>query len=387
MDINLYEDAMQQALIEARKGRWRACPNPTVGAVLLNKDGQIVARGYHHRAGEAHAEVMCLNDAREKGIDPKGLTMVVTLEPCNHTGRTGPCSDVLIEAGLARVVVGRRDPNPVAKGGISHMRAAGLEVIEGVCEHDCTDLIADFLTWQLKKRPFVFLKLATTLDGHIATRTGDSRWVTSADARADVHRLRKRMASTGGAVLVGANTFWEDNPALTARTTPIPDRQPLACVVTHRLPSAEDNYKLIRERPAETVFFTTKDAAQSKRADGLRELGVRVVPLETMEDGHSDLEGLLAWLWEQGCPYVLCEGGGHLGLSLLEAGLMDMLLLHIAPKVLGDGSGTPLFDGRKPITMDEAIPLRLVRMHMLGEDLVLRYFPKRKVVFAEPRND
>lgn len=384
MNIELCEEAMRQALAEARKGRWRACPNPVVGAVLLDGDGNIVARGYHHRAGEAHAEIMCLQDARSKGIDPAGLTLAVTLEPCNHTGKTPPCSEALVAAKIGRVIVGMRDPNPIAKGGISRLRSAGIEVIEGVLEHDCQDLVADFLTWTLKKRPFLILKLATTLDGHIATRTGDSRWVTSEDARADVHRLRKRMAETGGAVLVGGNTFWEDNPSLTARTSPAPDRQPLACVVTNRLPDAKDDFKLLTARPGETVFFSPLDVANSKRADALRATGVRVIGVEQLHPGRAKLDGVLSWLWEQGCHYVLCEGGGHLGLSLLEDGLMDMLILHIAPKVLGDGSGTPLFDGRRPIHMDEAIPLRLVKTSMLGEDLVLRFFPKPKIVLREP---
>lgn len=371
----LYEEAMREAIAEARKGRFTACPNPTVGAVLM-KDGRIVARGYHHRAGQPHAEIMCLRDAAEKGIDPKGCTIAVTLEPCNHTGRTGPCSEALIQAGVARVVIGMRDPNPKAAGGAERLRMAGVDVVEHVLEQDCRDLAADFVTWTVKKRPFVILKLASTLDGRIATRTGQSRWVTGETARAAVHDVRRGVGLAGGCVLVGGKTFRTDDPQLTARPDDGTVKQPLACVLTSHLPDAGDNFHLLRERPEETVFFTGLEESDLPGADALRRLGARVVGLEGDGKGHLSIKAMLDALWEIGCPYVFCEGGGSMGLSLVQSGFCDLFLLHMAPKLIGDEKARPLFAGRSPETMDEAIGLRFGGMRRLGDDLELRFFPR-----------
>lgn len=362
------------ALGEARKGRWHACPNPTVGAVLI-KDGRIVACGYHHKAGQPHAEIECLNDARQKGISPAGCTIVVTLEPCNHTGRTGPCSEALIQAGVGQVVIGMRDPNPVAGGGAEHLRAAGIPVVEGILARECQDSVADFVTWTVKKRPFVLLKLAATLDGRIATRSGQSRWITSEASRAEVHALRAGIGLAGGAVLVGGRTFRRDNPLLTARTTPSATRQPLACILTSRLPGAQDDFHLLRERPGETIFFVPPAVAASPRAVALQDAGVGIVPIETASNGHADLASLLELLWAKDCRYVLCEGGGALGLSLLEQQLADLFFLHLAPKILGDNAARPLFDGRSPLEMADALDLRLSDVRVLGGDVHLTLFP------------
>ncbi len=370
----LYREAMREAITEAEKGRFTACPNPTVGAVLI-RDGNIVARGYHHKAGQPHAEIMCLRDAQEKGIDPKGCTIAVTLEPCNHTGRTGPCSEALIRAGVKRVVIGMRDPNPKAAGGAERLRMAGVEVIENVLEEECRDLAADFVTWTVKKRPFVILKLASTLDGRIATSCGQSRWVTGETARSAVHGLRRGVGLAGGAVLVGGRTFREDDPELTARPADEDTKQPLACVLTSCLPDPGDNFHLLRERPEQTLFFTGRDESVSPGADALRDLGVRVIGMEG-ENGALDLQGMLNALWELGCPYVLCEGGGSMGLSLVEQGLCDLFLLHMAPKILGDAKARPLFSGRSPETMEDAIGMRLAGVRRLGDDLELRLFPR-----------
>ena len=167
---------MREAIALAEQGRWHTCPNPTVGAVLV-RDEQIVARGWHHAAGQDHAEVDCIKDAEARGIDPAECTLVVTLEPCCHQGKTPPCTDAVRAAGIKRVVVGLADPNPQACGGACQLRASGVEVIEGVCEQECRDLVADFLVWQQHKRPYVMLKMAATLDGRIATRKGQSKWI------------------------------------------------------------------------------------------------------------------------------------------------------------------------------------------------------------------
>ena len=211
-----YESFMREAAELAERGRWSAAPNPTVGAVLV-RDGVVVARGWHTAYGKSHAEVECLKDAEAKGVDPSACTLVVTLEPCNHQGQTPPCTEAVIAAGIRHVVIGLRDPNPKAAGGMERLAEAGVEVEAGVCEELCRDLVADFLIWQTTKRPYVMLKLAMTLDGRIATRTGHSRWITGETARRQVHELRANVGRAGGAILVGGNTLHTDNPLLTAR--------------------------------------------------------------------------------------------------------------------------------------------------------------------------
>ena len=335
-----YESFMREAAELAERGRWSAAPNPTVGAVLV-RDGVAVARGWHTAYGKSHAEVECLKDAEAKGVDPSACTLVVTLEPCNHQGQTPPCTEAVIAAGIRHVVIGLRDPNPKAAGGMERLAEAGVEVEAGVCEELCRDLVADFLIWQTTKRPYVMLKLAMTLDGRIATRTGHSRWITGETARHQVHELRANVGRAGGAILVGGNTLHTDNPLLTARLDDPVERQPLAVSISSRVP-APDSLLLFKERPTETIFFTTASGAATPRAAQLRERGVRIRGLDRWKSGE-DLVQILEYLrQEAGCPYVLCEGGGRLGLSLLEAGLVDEFHLHIAPKVLGDNDARPL---------------------------------------------
>ncbi len=232
-----YEPAMREAIALALMGRFDVAPNPCVGAVLM-RDGSIVASGFHQRFGEAHAEVNAIADATAKGINPARCTLVVTLEPCNHYGKTPPCTDAVLAAGIRRVVVGSPDPTAKASGGMQKLRDSGVEVISGVLRCECDDLIADFLTWQTTDLPYTILKLASTLDGRIATRTGHSRWISCEETRRLVHTVRRH----AGALLVGGNTFYHDDPQLTCRPEPdepLVERQPLAVVVTSRLPSPD----------------------------------------------------------------------------------------------------------------------------------------------------
>lgn len=375
-DTSMYAPFMRAAIALAERGRWLTCPNPTVGAVLV-RDGHVLAEGWHHACGEAHAEVDCLRDAAEKGVDPCGCTLVVTLEPCNHQGKTPPCTDRILEAGIPRVVIGLRDPNPVAAGGAERLRAAGIEVIEGVCEQECRDLVADFLVWQEKKRPYLLLKLASTLDGRIATRTGHSQWVSCAASRAGVHALRAGIGHAGGAIMVGGGTLRADNPRLTARTDleNATIRQPWACVVTSRLPAVNGDCHLLRERPEQTIFISTPAVAASRLAHELRDLGARVLSVPPLAKGSLDMGSMLAQLYEEiACPYILCEGGGRLALSLLDCGLVDEFHLHLAPRILGDNQAVPLFDGRTPLQLDEALQMRISDLRRCGDDvqIVLR---------------
>jgi diaminohydroxyphosphoribosylaminopyrimidine deaminase/5-amino-6-(5-phosphoribosylamino)uracil reductase len=363
---------MREALALAKMGKGATAPNPCVGAVLV-KDGQVAARGYHQVYGGPHAEVNCLADARDKGVDPALCSMYVTLEPCNHHGKTPPCAEALLHAGVPRVVIGCPDPNAtVAGGGAKRLAEAGVEVVMGVAQGECRDMIRDFITWNQTNLPYIFVKIASTLDGRIATRTGHSQWVTGEESRAEVHRLRARV----GAVIVGGGTFRADNPGLDARTgekTP----QPLAAVVTSRLPGAQETFKLLAHRPEETIFLTTQAAAASQKAKDLKALGCRVWGLPAAKNRGLDLrQGLERLREEAGVHYALCEGGGSLALSFMVQGLMHEFWHFTAPKILGDESAKPLMCGRAPETMDEAFQLRLLRCERMGEDMLCVYAPK-----------
>lgn len=369
---------MLEAVDLALQARFQTAPNPCVGALLV-KDGLVVARGWHKGAGQPHAEVEALADARAKGVDPAECTLFATLEPCRHHGKTPPCTEALLQAGVRHVVIGAPDPNPKASGGAEVLKAAGVRVDLGIALEACLDLIDDFESWKLKAMPYTLLKLASTLDGRIATREGNSRWITSESSRRRVHELRARVQ----AVMVGGNTFYRDDPQLTCRlenAQALCPAQPLAIVVTSRLPEAAMPMHLLKERPESLIFWTSMAAAASTRAEELKRRGVRVMGLPARQNpergqgmrSELDLaEGLRLLFAHYGCRYVLCEGGGRLGLSLLQNRLAGELHLHLAPKILADNEATPLFDGLAPQQIDEGLQLRVTRAFMSGEDLML----------------
>lgn len=377
MEEGGYEKFMRRAISLARKARFTTCPNPAVGALLV-KSGQIVAEGWHHGAGLPHAEIECLKAAKDSGIDPHGATMVVTLEPCVHYGKTPPCVDALLEAGVSGLVYGTTDPNPEAGGGAQRLKQAGLDVVGPVLEEECRDLISDFIVWQKTERPYMVLKLASTLDGRIATRNGHSRWISNEVSRHSVHCMRADIALSGGAILIGGNTFYTDNPKLTARCEGHAGaRQPLACIMTSRLPKTDADYFLLRNRPAETVFFASPASAASTRAEALRKIGCRVFAVGRNQAGKPDFPSMLKLLRnELGCNYVLCEGGGTLALSLLEARLIDEFHLHIAPMILGDNDARPLFMGRSPLSLDDGLRMRFCASEVVAGDARLLLRPK-----------
>lgn len=390
---------MREAARIAEYGRGVTAPNPTVGALLV-RNNEIVACGWHQQCGGAHAEVNALADARAKGINPADCTLVVTLEPCNHYGKTPPCSKAILEAGIRHVVIGAPDTTPKAAGGARFLAEHGVHVESGIAEDVCRALIRDFLHWQTSNLPYVTLKLASTIDGRIATRTGHSRWITGKKARQRVHSLR----AVSHAVLIGGNTFRTDNPLLTcrdARTVPeriipwdasdnalsgacacfspgapvsaaILDQQPLlpqprAVVFTSTLPDPNDSFCLLQERSHDTVFLTSPKAAHEDRAKALRAAGVTVLEAENLEHGLEQLRTTLS------CYRILCEGGGRLGLALLEQGLVNEFELHMAPKIVGDNMATPLFSGRTPERMEETFNLALQKIGKLDEDIVLLF--------------
>ncbi|MGM0538224.1 MAG: bifunctional diaminohydroxyphosphoribosylaminopyrimidine deaminase/5-amino-6-(5-phosphoribosylamino)uracil reductase RibD [Thermodesulfobacteriota bacterium] len=360
---------MLHAVRLALQAQGQTAPNPCVGAVLT-KGGLIAATGWHKGPGLPHAEVEALQEARERGWDLTDLTLWVTLEPCNHQGRTPPCTQAILEAGIPKVMIGTLDPNPeVAGGGANRLRRHGVKVTVGEQEQACLDLISDFTAWTLEHRPVLRLKLASTLDGRIATRTGHSSWVTGERARQRVQAMRAQSQ----AVLIGGQTFVADNPRLTNRSGQGKE-QPWAVVVTTHLPHPETSLFLLQNRASQLVFLTTPEQAGSEVAQSLQELGTRVWGLPEVEHGGLNLRtGLQSVYQDLGCTELLCEGGGRLAMGLMQADLVDELHLVLAPRVLGDDRAVSVFSGRMAMSMDEAVNWRLVSSEQVGADLWLIY--------------
>ena len=314
---------MRLALEEASRGLGRTAPNPAVGAVLV-RGGKVVGRGHHARAGSPHAEIEAL---RQAGARARGADLYTTLEPCDHFGRTPPCSLAVIEAGVRRVFVGSRDPNPLVDGkGTARLRRAGIEVVAGLLRPECDALNAPWFRFIGSGRPFVTLKVAATLDGRIATRAGDSRWVSGPEARAWVHRLRDRV----DAVLVGRGTAQADDPRLTTRLPGGGGHDPLRVVLDTdlRLPAS---LRLFRQRSAARTLVV--HAARRER-----DLGPRVELLRCARGpGGLELGAVLDRLAERGVVHLLVEGGGAVAAGFLAAGLVDRLALVLAPRLLGGG--------------------------------------------------
>ncbi|MEO5369752.1 MAG: bifunctional diaminohydroxyphosphoribosylaminopyrimidine deaminase/5-amino-6-(5-phosphoribosylamino)uracil reductase RibD [Magnetococcus sp. DMHC-1] len=353
---------MEQALRLAARAEGRTCPNPLVGCVVV-RDGRQVGRGYHHRAGEPHAEVIALAQA---GDLARGSTAYVTLEPCSHFGRTPPCADALIDAGVQRVVAAMQDPNPqVAGRGLQRLREAGIEVVVGVEETAAMRLNAPFLTWLAQKRPLVTLKGALSLDGKIATRTGKSQWITGKESRLMVQRLRDRY----DVVMVGSGTVLADNPRLTCR---LPNgRHPIRLVLDSTLRISTDA-ALFSAAPPAPIWIATTPRADPVRKQELEMIpGVVIIPCQANPEGRVDLHNLMGILAEKGILSVLSEAGGTLTHALLEARLADRLVMFLAPILIG-GRDAPGFLDRMGIDRLAAAPfLDQVQIQQTGKDLLV----------------
>lgn len=377
MPVTDHTRFMRRALELARKGIGATAPNPCVGAVLV-RDGEIVASGWHTAYGKPHAEREAIADARARGVDTAACDLYVTLEPCNHHGKTPPCTEAVLEAGIRRVFVGCADENPtVAGGGADFLRSRGTEVTIGILTQECRDLIADFLTWKLKQRSYCILKLAQTLDGRIAARGGQPEAVSGPESRCRVQELRRFC----GAVIVGGGTLRADNPRLDCRL-PEATRQPLAVIVTRRPPwPDEERYWLLMNRHRELIFWTSEDGAASDQAKALDASQVRVWALPEGPFGLDLKPGLARLFSECGVHHALCEGGGRLAHALAEQRLADELRIFLAPRVLGDPEAVPSFQGPPTIcdvapAMAQAIDFRFTGCTASGDDLELTLRPK-----------
>lgn len=365
------EEAMRHALALARRGFGRVEPNPQVGAVLTTADGRLIADGCHQECGGPHAEVHALRAAAEQA---RGATLYVTLEPCCHHGRTPPCSDAVLAAGVRRVVVGCVDPAPhVAGRGLQQLRDAGLQVDVGVCRGEAEALIAPFVRLQLQQRPWVHAKWAMTLDGRIAARTGHSQWISGTESRAYVHQLRSCME----AIVTGAGTVRTDNPRLTVRM-PTTDgsafcsggRTPLRVVLDARGTAVQRGSALITTLPEAPVLVCVGSACAQSECDRLAELGVEVFRAGEGLNG-VDLQSVLAELGRRGMTHVLLESGPRLLGSFFDAGLLDELHVFVAPKLVGGAAALSPVGGRGLDEIPGAAVLDRLTWRQLGDDLLL----------------
>ena len=362
MDAQQIDQAMiQRCLTLAQQALGRTAPNPLVGAVVV-KDNQIVGEGFHPGAGQPHAEVFAL---RQAGDRARNATLYVNLEPCNHHGRTPPCTEALINAGVARVVVGMVDPNPkVAGSGVETLRKAGIEVVVGVEELACQQLNEAFVHRMTHDRPFGILKYAMTLDGKIAATSGHSAWVTSPEARHRVHHLR----AACDAIVVGGNTVRKDNPLLTSHG--VSSHNPLRVVMSRTL-ELPDNAQLWQTAETPTVVFTSK-GRQPWRQTSLRDQGVEVIEVETLTPAL-----VMANLHERGFLSVLWECGGKLAAQAIADGSIQKVLAFIAPKLIG-GNMAPGPVGDLGLTrMDEAIALERLTLTAIGSDYLISGYIKK----------
>lgn len=348
---------MDRAIQLAKQGR--TAPNPQVGAVIV-RDGVLVSEGFHRRAGADHAEVDALKDAEGLPIDATGATLYVTLEPCNHHGRTPPCTDAVVEAGIARVVIATVDPTEHTKGSLDKLRAAGIEVLLGVRREQADELVADFAVLATQGRPFVTLKAAITLDGRMATRSGDSKWITGEAARADGHRLR----ATHDAVLVGIETVLADDPQLNVRMAEGPD--PIRVVLDTTLRTPPDARTVIGE--GGPTWILHGPGADAQRSEALIRAGVTLISVPRSERGLN-LHAALASLGQRDIMRLMVEGGATVHGALVDEGLAEACVLYLAPRILGDASAPGFAAGREVLQMKDAKQLMNMRTHTLGDDV------------------
>ncbi|HBS92194.1 MAG TPA: bifunctional diaminohydroxyphosphoribosylaminopyrimidine deaminase/5-amino-6-(5-phosphoribosylamino)uracil reductase RibD [Erysipelotrichaceae bacterium] len=362
-----HEYYMQLALEEAVKGRSFTSPNPMVGAILV-KDDRIIGKGYHHAYGQAHAEVEAIASATES---VEGATMYVTLEPCSHYGKTPPCSLALIQAKLKQVVVSTTDPNPLVAGkGIQMLQSAGIDVITGVLEEEGKELNRIFFHFIQKRRPYVLLKSAMSLDGKIATRTGSSQWISSVESRAHAHTLRANYRS----ILVGVNTVIADNPSLTTRlSTQV--RQPIRCILdsTGRIPL---DCIVLNDAYVKNTWVMTTERMSEDVESQIKDKGATVIRCLS-DQGQVDLNDCISKLSFAGIDSLLIEGGSDVAFGALKANIVDEVIFYLAPKILGGKEAFTSIGGQGVATVNEAIELKKMKTEWIGNDLVISALVKK----------
>jgi diaminohydroxyphosphoribosylaminopyrimidine deaminase/5-amino-6-(5-phosphoribosylamino)uracil reductase len=349
---------MARAVREARKGR--PSPNPHVGAVVA-RGGTLISVGHHERCGGPHAEIVALQRA---GARARGATLYVTFEPCNHHGRTGPCTEAILAAGVARVVVGCADPAPHVPGSSRKLRRAGVEVQIGVLGAQAQSLIADFATFMLERRPHVTLKAALTLDGRLAARSGDSKWITAEPARREAHRMR----AAADAVLVGVSTVLADDPELTVRLAR--GRDPLRVVLDTRLRTPASS-KLARSAADHRTLIFHGPGASPRRKRDLAARGVALCEVPLGKKGRLRLTSVMRELWRRDVVRLLVEGGSQVHGAFLDAGLADRAALFLAPRILADAQALPFANGARKLALADAFSLEDATVRRVGADFLV----------------
>jgi len=356
------------ALGLARKGRGKTSPNPMVGAVVV-RGKAVVGKGYHHRAGEPHAEVLAL---RQAGKRAKDATLYLNLEPCDYFGKTPPCTQAILKAGIQRVVAGMRDPNPLVSGrGFRRLRKAGVKVDVGLLEGECRELNAPFCKFISTGKPFIILKAAVSLDGKVATKSGDSRWISGGASRKYVHRLR----SAVDAVMVGIGTVRRDDPLLNVR---LPGRKnphhPLRIIVDSRLRIPADS-RIVRTAAEFPTLVVAASSVPPQRIDRLKKKRVGVLVVRKNRQGRVSLVALLKELGCRGIQSILLEGGPTLNASAWEEKIVDRVLLFVAPKVIGGREAPGMVGGEGVGKVKDARRVEILRIRRAGPDLMIEAKP------------
>ncbi len=359
---------MRKAITLARRGLGTTSPNPMVGAVVV-KGGKIVGEGYHQKAGEAHAEVIALEKA---GPRARGGLLVLNLEPCCHTGKTPPCVNAIIKAGLRKVVVAMQDPNPLVNGkGIELLRKAGIDVKVGLLEHEARILNETFVTYVENKRPFFLVKGAVSLDGKIATRIGESKWISNEESREYVQQLRSVMDG----IMVGINTVILDNPLLLPKVSK-PKRYPVRIVLDSKL-RIPPGCELVKTADKfRTIVFTLADSRQDKESR-LKSLGVEVVRVASEENGRVSLSAVCKELRQREITSVLVEGGGELNSSFISEKLADKIVIFYAPKLIGGKNAPSLIGGKGIDFMRDACRIDISSVKKMKDDICVEGYVHR----------
>lgn len=352
---------MERALELALKGEGRVNPNPLVGAVVV-KDGKIIGEGYHKKYGGPHAEVFALEEA---GEDARGADIYVTLEPCSHYGKTPPCAKKIIEMGIKRCFIASLDPNPLVAGrGIKMMQDAGIEVVTGILEKEAMEMNRVFMKYISKKIPYLFLKCGITLDGKIASRTGNSKWITNEISREKVQKLRNRYMG----IMVGINTVLADDPSLTARIEN--GRDPYRIVIDPKLEIPLFS-KFVNFKDGKSILITSKFEEENKKIENLREKNVKIIFLDGREFKIKDI---LEKIGAEGIDSILLEGGSYLISKAFEENVIDGGEIFIAPKILGDEKAIPFIKGFNFENIDDGFHLGNVKINSYGDNVSLEFY-------------
>jgi len=362
---NLHEKYIKKCLELAKLGEGNVSPNPLVGSIVLDKDGNVVGRGYHEKYGEAHAEINALNQAGDKAKDG---TIYVSLEPCSHYGKTPPCIDRIIKEKIRTLVVGMTDPNPLVSGeGIKKAKNAGLEVLENILTKKCEKINEIFIKNITKKQPFIATKTASTIDGKIATSTGSSKWITSEAAREEVQRLRNKY----DAIITGSNTIIADNPSLTCRKKGY--RNPARIIIDSQLRTSPDS-KVYNDDGTNIIIATSENIDKNKLKIYPKYISIIKCPLN--HDNKVDLEYLVQKLYAQEIFSILIESGGNLNGAFLKYNLIDKVYFFIAPKIIGDNTAISSFEGFNIKNISESKLFEFGKVENFPPDIMIEGYLK-----------